>query len=144
MRDIGINILNVIVIFVIIIVIVNKYFDVDKTLDHYTNNSPNIGSYYTQNITAMPITGVVANKGTKQFGNFGKFGDIPMMQFCSECRLHDNCVTPDYKKSNKNKNVCLKCNDFLQNNRINLNKPIYVGAKSAGRGRQCRIIKYAS
>jgi hypothetical protein len=140
MKDVGVNILNCIVLLVIFVVFINKFYNFDDILDHYINNSPNISSYYTQNITNMPIVGAVANKGTKSFGNFSKFGDIPMMQFCSECKLHDNCVTPDYKKSNKHKNVCLKCGDFLNNNRTNLNKPIYVGAKSAGRGRQCRII----
>jgi hypothetical protein len=142
MTDIGISMLNFAIILVVISVILDRYFNFSEINEHYLNNSPNIDSYYTPNITSMPIQGVVANKGTKSFGNFGKFGDIPIMQYCSECRLHGNCASPEYTRNGNDKNVCLKCGDFLQNNRINLNKPIYVGAKTAGRGRQCRIINF--
>ena len=122
---------------VISLVIYYNYFI--KT-EKYTNLSANISSYYTQNNVNMPITGSVAKKGTKNFGNFGKFGNIPMIQYCTECKLNENCVTADYRKSKKMRNVCLKCGDPSKKNYHDLNKPIFVGAKSVGRVRQCRQI----
>ena len=112
----------------------------------YTNNSPNISSYYYNDPTSLPqvqtnIMGGSFKNSKKNFGNFGKFGVIPMMQYCSECQLYDNCLTPDYRESDKNMNVCQKCNNNLKNkNYHDFNKPIYVFAKSIGRPRKCKRI----
>lgn len=139
MKAVVVKILNYIVIFVIVLVIADKIFNISQ-IDKYTNNSPNISSYFTTNPTNMPIVGSVAKLGTKKFGNFGKFGNVPMIQYCSNCSLKDNCLTPDYKKSFKHKNVCQECRSPEYDNRHNLNRPIFVAGRSAGRGRRCRQV----
>ena len=131
-----INLLTYIMLSVVIITIYYK-----THYEHFGNNgtynpSPNISSFYYEDKTSLPRSASILSRKNKGFGNFGKFGVIPMMQSCSKCQLNDNCSNFDYNKSDTQvMNVCQSCD-------INtcLDAPYYVSARSAGRPRQCRRI----
>jgi len=128
-------------VFVITLVYKSQY---NHFTNYASNPSPNISSFYYEDNTSIPLTNggggksssSILSKRSKGFGNFGKFGFVPMMQNCSKCQLNDNCSNFDYNKSDTNTmNVCQSC-DMNQGK----NYPYYVSAKSAGRPRQCRRI----
>jgi len=79
------------------------------------------------------------------FGNFGIIGSFPAIPICNSCGLEFGCTGFPYDSDDKNETVCRKCRaNSLHKNYTNLNEPIYVYARSAGRPRQCRRINGGS
>jgi hypothetical protein len=79
---------------------------------------------------------------SKNFGNFGIIGKFPAIPLCNSCGLEFNCVNYPYTDADdKNMNVCRKCDPHsLSKNYNQIDKPLFVSARSAGRPRQCRQI----
>lgn len=129
--------INILVYIMASVVILTIYYKTRYENFVSYNPSPNISSFYYKDNTSLPQSSAnVLSRKNKGFGNFGKFGFVPMMQNCSKCQLNDNCTNFDYNKSDtKVMNVCQSCD-------INRAKdyPYYVSAKSTGRPRRCRRI----
>ncbi len=75
-------------------------------------------------------------KSTRDFGNFGTIGTFPTMPICDKCHLDTNCPNFTF---NGQQNVCHVCRRGRANY-SNLDEPLYVGARSVGRPRQCRLL----
>ncbi len=72
------------------------------------------------------------NKGN----SFGTIGTFPAIPLCDQCHLGVNC--PNYTFTDQ-ENVCHVCS-HTNANYEDLDKPLYVNARAAGRPRQCRQI----
>jgi hypothetical protein len=117
-----------ILIIFLLIFILDK---IDK--EKFTIKSPLLNSHYD------------SYKSSFHIGNRQKFGMFPN-PLCSSCELVTDEVTPPYLHSNDLGDeqgslfgkVARKCNSIFSKNYNNLNKPVLVAGRSAGRIRQCR------
>jgi len=134
----------IIILFVIVIII--KYYE------HSHNNQENYTTLWTPFSQADPnlfnSQGTAANislgnsKPMRDFNNFGIIGKFPAIPICNSCKLDFDCVNYDYTDiDDKNANVCRRCGkNVLSKNYGELDKPLFVYARSAGRPRQTRQI----
>lgn len=141
--------IDYIIFILFIIIIIIKYYEnssyYHETKEHYTTLLTPF-SETNQNLVNTQCTAVNINPNNKpkvkNYGNFGIIGKFPSIPICDSCRLEYNCSNYAYTNvDDRNINVCRKCNkNVLYKNYNDLNKPLYVYARSAGRPRQCRNI----
>ena len=126
--------LCILILFLIIIA-----FDyINKTTEHYTFSNP--FGFSNQSIVNSEATAVNLRK-PRNFGNFGIIGKFPANPICDSCHLEYNCTNYGYEVDEKNANVCRKCKiNSINKNYNQMDQPLYVFSRSAGRPRQCRQI----
>jgi hypothetical protein len=136
------QLLGIILVFIILFIFekldVKEKFSVVR--QDYYNPSPFLDLQYDPSPSAINL----GNKD-KSFGNFGAFGSFPN-SLCSSCNLSSDTVTPPYLHSNDlgDENgslygkIARKCDNLDGKNYNDLNKPVLVAGRSAGRTRQCR------
>lgn len=135
--------LNYIIFLLLIVILIIKHYDGIK--EHYTTLLTPF-SYANQNLVNTQCTALNINpsnrKMLKNYGNFGIIGKFPAIPICDSCKLEFDCVNYAYTDvDDRNMNVCRKCKkNVLYKNYNNLEEPLYVYARSAGRPRQCRKI----
>lgn len=142
--------IDYLIIVLFIIIVSFKYLD--DTKEHYTTlwtpfsrSSPNLVNTQCTALSSSSTTnqtGPNNRRLPKNFGNFGIIGKYPSIPICDSCGLEFDCVGYEYDNvDDKNMNVCRKCKkDSLDKNYNELDKSLYVYARSVGRPRQCRMI----
>ncbi len=115
----------------------------DNIKEHYTTLwTP--ASKANQNLVNTQCTAVNMTPTNrtlpKNYGNFGIIGKFPAIPICDSCGLEFDCVNYAYTDvDDRNANVCRKCGkNVLYKNYNQLDYPLRVFARSAGRPRQCR------
>jgi hypothetical protein len=106
----------------------------------YYNPSPFLDLQYDPSPSAINL----GNKD-RSFGNFGAFGSFPN-PLCPSCDLSGDMVTAPYLHANDLGDeygslygkVARRCDNVCGKNYNDLNKPVLVAGRSAGRTRQCR------
>lgn len=127
----------ILILFIIVVLI--KFYEGSVEEGYTTLMTP--FSKANQNIFNSQSTAVNI-KPIRNYGNFGIIGKFPAIPICNSCQLEFDCSNYDYDNvDDKNTNVCRKCgSNVLGKNYNQLDKPLYVFARSAGRPRQCRQI----
>jgi hypothetical protein len=135
--------INYIIILLLIIIIGLKYYD--SIIENYTTLwTPS--SCANQNLVNTQCTAMNMNPSNRKllqnYGNFGIIGKFPAIPICNSCNLEFDCVNYAYDDvDDRNVNVCRKCKkNVLYKNYNQLDEPLFVFARSAGRPRQCRKI----
>lgn len=120
------------VIPLILLIAIYYFYNNIEHFGFFENWSPNIANYYVDDRTQIPIT-ILSDKRQHKLSG-GIFGKLPIIQQCTRCKLHDNCINSSYavSPSPTKMNVCTECNAYANT--------LMVGARSVGRPRVCREI----